>query len=134
MRSNESASPFWAPLKPEAGREGADKGGPPECRTFWAPLKPNNWFDLASDDGGRQGEAWGSGPGRRAGRGQIGGGPQRAVQGNDWFDLASDEGGGRGRLGGVGQGGGREGADRAGATREQCRGNPFGLLCRAGIF
>ena len=57
----------------EAGREGADRGRATreQCRGV-GQQKSNNWSNLASDEGG--------GPGRRGGRGQIGGGHQRTMQ------------------------------------------------------
>ena len=65
------------------GREGADRaGGPPESSAGATKVRwlgslntlTNNWSDWLATRG-RQGEAWGDGPGRRAGRGQMGGPP-----------------------------------------------------------
>ena len=39
----------------------------------------NNWSDLASDEGGRWGEAWGGGPWRAGKGGDGGGAPESSV-------------------------------------------------------
>ena len=66
---------------PMEGGQGGRWGGAPESSVgarFWAP-SPNNWSDLAGDEGGGMGEAWGGGPWRAGGMG--GGVPRWPMEG-----------------------------------------------------
>ena len=67
----------------EASREGADRR---HCFPLFGLLEnPLIWLAR----GGAQGEAWAGGPGRRAGRGQIGGATREQCRGNEIPFVAS---------------------------------------------
>ena len=103
------------------GRARGERGGgtKEQCKkVHWFLLLLSltyNWSDLAGDEGGGMGEAWGGGP-WRAGKGGDGRGHQRAVCGNKTCTGSMERGwGDGGRRGEVAHGGAGKGGDGVGA-------------------